>query len=924
MVNPFYLMRLVYLLLLFVSFNLQAQVPAGVVAASTNYRGGEPPEQTWVSADGEIVIPFISDSMLKTADGTGPPTPIDNAVYEWDDNAVVEITSDSYNSNGGTICPQLGNNIFTALGYKTVFVNKASSGSSYSPSLDDNNWTLDGDLYTDAITEIDECLVAVGVDRPAYIIWNLGVNDSSDPSDINDVETDLKSLFERVTTKYPNTPILVCQNGNFLTTSYQTATQRQALIRKWHKEMVELYPNAHFVDINAAYYGVSGMQISNTAHHTQAGLNMKADKILRWLQHDSYTKWARSIIASQFVELTTPQKDAIQDFVNTEVYDALDIFLPFKNQPDRSCIFLDWEFLAAPYDAAGNVGFDEDLGITTDRDNTYYYRTNYNPSWHTMNASATDFWYGLKVGDNSTAAGTLATVMGGVGAYFQQTAASLISYRCNDGTNTTTNVNTSFQDATFYAAGRSGTTKYLWINDAQAASATVTNTGLASTLMYVGARNTGSSSAEWITANIEYVFAGSQDIDKDQARQDMEAVIDGFAVKEYVPFPDAPTLSDTHTLNQPTTGSGIQIGDLNGKIQFFVGTDYPFMQFNVVNEDSYSLMSEDYDEPSEWAIVGSPSPNDFSIDEVNAAHGYSFYRLRFEGSDNLIKKRPFDTLGTLLPVLFQNCIFRNAGFGGILINQSIAGRGYGKLNVEFCSFTGEGAERIYAGSTGSATTKYRDTTTVTHLYSDSSRREVVQLNNHRYVKVSNITGRHVGIVLEDPDQGIGQKNGLQCQGCGGGYIKNSIFESVAPAMIASTSIDIINNRFEWSTTNRQLYLQDLNGNGYAYKNVDDDTVVIEGNDFICPGYTLDNVIRIQEDDLVVVIRNNRFPPSATNIYECDGGCPTVITEGNTFDSDEIPPVVFVPHPDPAYADFWWVVDSDYDYNLGRGALTPEP
>lgn len=143
-------------------------------------------------------------------------------------------------------------------------------------------------------------------------------------------------------------------------------------------------------------------------------------------------------------------------------------------------------------------------------------------------------------------------------------------------------------------------------------------------------------------------------------------------------------------------------------------------------------------------------------------------------------------------------------------------------------------------------------------------------------------------------------------------------------MIASTSLDIRNNRITWSTTNRQIYLQDLVGNGYAYKNVDDDTVFIEHNDFICPGYSLSNVIRVQEDDLVVVIRYNRFPPSATNVYTCDGPCPTIISYANTFDSDDVPPVTFGDHPDPAYAPYWKVVTSSYDYEKGRGAMTPEP
>jgi len=396
----------------------------------------------------------------------------------------------------------------------------------------------------------------------------------------------------------------------------------------------------------------------------------------------------------------------------------------------------------------------------------------------------------------------------------------------------------------------------------------------------------------------------------------------GSADKTYVSFPGPVTLSNTQTLIQANTGTGIQSADLGGKLNFLVSGNYSFMQFNVVNTDSYALTSLDQTDPSTWSKIGSPSPQDYAIDEVNAAHGYSFYRLWFRDADNLIKKRPFDTLGTLSPIVFENCIFTDAGFGGVLINQSISGTGYGKFTASFLSFTGTGAERFYLGNTGNSTTRYMDTTRISHVYSDSSRREVVQLNNHRYVMVTNVTGRHVGIVLETPDQGIGQKNGFQCQGCGAGYIKNSIFESVAPAMIASTGLDVINNRITWSQTDRPIYLQDVNGNGYAYKNMGDDTVRFEGNDLICAGYTLPYAIRIQEDDFVVVIKNNRLPPSATSIYTCDGPCPTVITSGNTFDSDSVPPVTFGDYPDSNYAPYYKVVTSDYDYSRHRGALTP--
>lgn len=402
----------------------------------------------------------------------------------------------------------------------------------------------------------------------------------------------------------------------------------------------------------------------------------------------------------------------------------------------------------------------------------------------------------------------------------------------------------------------------------------------------------------------------------------IRSALNDLVVMNYVPIPDPPVFSDPHTLIVGTTGVGIQIGDTNGKQDFYVGSNYNSMQFNIVNSDDYRMMSLNYTDPADWAVIGSPSPNDYSIDCINASHGIELYNLKFEGSDNLIKWPGTDTLETLKEIKIQNCNFSNAGFGSVIVNQNVAGDGYGKATFSFLRFTGTGAERFYLGKTALSVQKYMDTTRISHCYMDSSGREAVQMNNHKYVMVENITARHSGIVLEDPDQGIGQKNGFQAQGVGAGYIKNSIFEAVAPGMIASTGIDLINNRIIWSQTDRPIYFQDVANNNYHYKNVGDDTVVIDGNDFECSGYSLNYVLRFQEQDCVVVITNNRFPPSATDIYECDGPCPTIISSGNTFDSDDLPALTFGPSPDALYIGEEEVVTSDYDYFKHRGSRTP--
>lgn len=941
-------MRILIFLFSLLSFTSFGQVPIGVFAASANYRVSSESEldntQNTNSSNQQVVV-VIGNSIASGTTPTfqdGAEPDYAQSVYESNAGVITEVTSgDLTTASEGSMWPALGNLYYKQTQLKMVFVNKGSPGSEVYPNGDNNNWYTSGTKYADMKTAVDQALVTNGTILPRMAIVEVGINDARSSNLISDITTGFHSLITRFQADYPGVPMFFINLGRRESGTPDGIDQQRVVDVR---AIIDDLPN-HFDNVFIAYNlrELTGKVPPNPdvffdgLHMMQLGNDWAATMVFKYMRDNLLIKNNPLVRVANSADVTTMMSrlSGLSQFES-------DYFMDFLNFIDRKsydggisslhfCLFADEvnaraDVMRNSKPATGG-NFFPGVGLITDGATTSgSIASNFTPSTDggsvfTQN-SGSAFVYSSEMEDGD------GTLFGSKGTHILKLARSAsgvtVNWTCNSTTNSTGNGAGLLEYRLMGTARGASTSQSTRSDETTINAASVNSTGRSSREVYIGAYNNEGTVEDPFQFTVSAWGFGNASMSGNVYRKIRNLVLEFKLLQDkvYVAIPDAPTFTDTHTLNQPTTGNGIQSADLNGKTSFYVGTDYPAMQFNVATTDTYDLMSSTYDYPENWAQIGTGGGSDYSLDEVSTPHGYRLYRLWFKDADNLIKKDASDTLGALPPIFIQNCIFRNAGFGGVLINQSLSGAGYGKFTASFLSFTGTGAERFYLGNTGNSTTRYMDTTRISHIYSDSSRREPVQLNNHRYVMVSNVTGRHVGIVLESPDQGIGQKNGLQCQGCGGGDIKNSIFESVAPAMIASTSLDLLNNRFTWSQTDRPIYLQDVNANGYAYKNVGDDTVRFEGNDLICAGYTLPYVIRIQEDDFVVVIKNNRLPPSATSIYTCDGPCPTVITSGNTFDSDTVPPVTFGDHPDSHYAPYWKVVTSDYDYMKGRGALTP--
>lgn len=462
--------------------------------------GNSSPDTT---ADGKRVALIVSDSITVTSDGTAP-TPNANVLYEWDGSAVVNVTDDLATRFSGTFAPQFANDYNANTGYKTVFVNAAKPGSEYSPNGNTDNWSTSGTLYDAAIADCDACLDALNLSLPFVIFVSLGINDARGAVSLTTIKSDMDSLYSRLTAKYPGVPILIMQIGS--SESSIPVDSRIGDLRKHTKQLVLDNADLHFC-APLTSMRAAGYYDTDFLHLKQTGQNEIGKMFARWFANSSYSKWARSIIASHFDDLSTARKNLIETFVSTEVYQNADMFFNFKTTTKNNA-FLDWCFLSLPLDV-GTVTFTANDSITTTATGSKYLRCGFIPSVMAMNTAQNDFLHGIKVKANRTTSGTVGSIFTCTNTaqmMLEQTTTPGLLYRANDGTLNQYTGHTAWQNDSFYATGRNSGTKYLRQNNTQLASASVASTGQCSGDAAVGGRNAAGTVTQIVDADFEYAI----------------------------------------------------------------------------------------------------------------------------------------------------------------------------------------------------------------------------------------------------------------------------------------------------------------------------------------------------------------------------------------------------------------------------------
>jgi lysophospholipase L1-like esterase len=469
--------------------------------------------------EGQQVVWSIGDSHTIKTNPTGSsygPTPAAGTVYQWDvpnqqlyEIGATDILQTGAGANWGSIYPQIGISYFSATGRKPVFVTSGSSGANFAPQGDLNDWSATGSLYGPAKTQLQNCLAYLGLSTPKYILVNCGINDTRSADALATIETEINALFAKLIADFPRATILVTQIGR--SEIGERSNTRIHAVRYYLKNVARNNANVHIVAYEGPLYS-TGDYDSDNLHLLQTGKNIIGEMHGRWLANHMYSKWARSIIACHFDDLSTTRKGLISTMITAlgDGYFNLEFLYNFHTTIENNT-FLDWSFLWIGNKVS--TTFTANDCITTNGTSNYYH-LDFNEARMLTGTALDGSFVGLKIKTNRSAAGGSVRVAIGIsnagGAYaIGQLNTSLTYYRVNDATTTTYATWPSLPNDTFISAGRSGGTKYLYGNGVQVVSAAVAVVAVIDGPMILGGLYANGTPANFIDIDAEYAYGGN-------------------------------------------------------------------------------------------------------------------------------------------------------------------------------------------------------------------------------------------------------------------------------------------------------------------------------------------------------------------------------------------------------------------------------
>src|ERR1044071_1017467 len=312
--------------------------------------GGE--EDIYTTADGKQLHGIAGDSLGGTSDSGPGPTPTSQTVFEWTGTVENEITNadlstaadqtgSTAGANAGSPWPQCGITKYAGSGKKSVFIDCHVGGTSFSPVTGDlnNNWSATGTRRALAEAKLDSAELHYGVTLKSIYV-TLGSNDVRGATAIATVLSDIDSFFTWITTKYPNTDIVLLQVGQTERVNGSVNTEGSA---RAHQIRARIKQNA--LNHARVYFAGNGGTVPtfDSLHFPQTGNNIVGNFFANWELNDSYDKWTRFIIASQTTAPTTLQKTLITNWVAAVGYPTgIDTFIPFRKMATEADASNDW------------------------------------------------------------------------------------------------------------------------------------------------------------------------------------------------------------------------------------------------------------------------------------------------------------------------------------------------------------------------------------------------------------------------------------------------------------------------------------------------------------------------------------------------------------------------------------------------------
>lgn len=485
--------------------------------------------------DGKQVIVIIGDSKTGTSPSAGP-TPSAGTVYEWDASggAIVEVGSDDLTGTTvGSPWPRCGVNYNAGTGKKPVFVYNGSSGSTYSTHGTGNSWNTSGNLYAPMKVKVDAALTALGLTKPKAIFVILGVNDANGAVALSTIQSDVQSLFNRLTTDFGGCDIVA-----LIPSSSQATVNSQRLIsvRTYINDESFARTNVHCLFGETAFREITGLYTDNL-HYNATGNDWIGVFYGYWLLNSSYSKFGRSFFSSMFTDITSHRKALLDTCLAAEFANGnlakYEWFIWFKNA-DAKDVWIDF----AGHYAIDMTAFTFTANSHITSSGTARINTGFVAGLNFSKVTQNDIFIGAKIRTRVSSATANATVFGVSDAdtdavIVAQTSTPSLIYSVNDQTSTaSTSPDASIQNDTFYAAIRSdANNKSLIKNAAVINTAAVASTGEPSAVnreQYLAVKNQNGSIVNALAAEWEWWVCAKGDIDYAAHYNNWEAVSNGW------------------------------------------------------------------------------------------------------------------------------------------------------------------------------------------------------------------------------------------------------------------------------------------------------------------------------------------------------------------------------------------------------------
>lgn len=510
------------LLLLFISITSFGQFLPAVISSASVQSPVVSPFDTEANTndDNQQVWLVIGDSKARggspTVNDIGPSPYYQNTVYQYVSPSVTAINSgDVSGAASGSPWMKFAIDYYKFTGYKCVLVPRGVGGSNFYPDGDNNNWYTSGTLYSPAVTAANGGCTAISTTEPRGILMMLGANDeravTSGAETSANAEIGINSLFSRLRTSFPNTPIYVwllgrTENGtggnvtvirNYILAAVAATTN--SFVVADEADFLDGYEEdgLHFSGFGNKYFGALGV-------HNMLTDGLIFDNPISYSFNSNATTVFSRFTGSE--ELMDSDKRKLNDFIGSldtdfALFDAMQVYT--LSSQSRSVIDL-IRGTSKSVQLTGSISWTQHTGFETPGAITDYVSTNFVASTDGVNYTQNNALTCLFLMIRNTATGTQGSLMGSIGAtsnnqvlVFQSTASMLA--RLNSGTASTITNPTSATHYTTYINRRTTSTQSIGNINTVGASASATSVPPPNRALLLGVRNGGT---------IDFPFAG--------------------------------------------------------------------------------------------------------------------------------------------------------------------------------------------------------------------------------------------------------------------------------------------------------------------------------------------------------------------------------------------------------------------------------